>query len=557
MKDFNQLKMKERLSKVFSKLLLIITLTSVFSFVCFQLLGGNMITFYKNEYKTTEAQMGIRKDIQTLNKRILWVSLKNDSSELKKQRADFDTRFQQLNEQMDFLCSTVNDTSTTQSMKDLLKTFQNDTYALLTLAESGQTDKIIAYYESNYNKSSEALADSLNEFGEYADSAALQKYHKSIAIQIGVSILLVLVTLYAFIRAKRLAHMTTDSIVAPLTEIDAAAKEIAGGNLHIDIAYESPDEIGSVADSLRSAINSLSAYVADIDRVMETMSNGNFNAEFENEFIGDFKNIETSLNNFTTKISESLKQINSVAEQVHNDSEQISQSGLSLAESATDQASIVEELTATTNDITERISENAENATAISREVDAVANGISTGNEKMQNVVEAMETINQTSQEIGHIIQTINEIASQTNLLALNASIEAARAGEAGRGFAVVADQVSALAGQSAEAAASTASLIDAALQAVTHGKQIADDTAANLQEVVTGAMEIRNKVESIATASENQAEAIRQVDLGISEIAETIQTTAATAEESSALSEGLTNEAASLKEQVAQFHTK
>lgn len=165
-----------------------------------------------------------------------------------------------------------------------------------------------------------------------------------------------------------------------------------------------------------------------------------------------------------------------------------------------------------------------------------------------------MDEISSSSKEIGKIIKTIEDIAFQTNILALNAAVEAARAGEAGKGFAVVADEVRSLASKSADASNSTSALIENSLRAVLNGTRIADDTAKNLSDVVSGVKDVVATIGQISNDSTEQADAIGQVTQGIDQVSSVVQTNSATAEESAAASEELSGQAQLLKKLISQF---
>lgn len=557
MKKRGNLKISKRLNLVFAVLVFIIILSSVFSLISFRIIGSNFTTFYNVQYETTKKQMEIRKDVQTINKRILWAIISNDPAVTAEEKEDFDKRFGKIQEYISVISTNLNDGQTGQTLTDSINKFKDDTYRLVEYVEGGDIKSAISYYNSNFNDSSEVLANALDDTGTRSDKDALLKYETSNVVENVATVLLAVFSIISLITAIVMGKRLTKGIVVPLRELESASKDIAEGNLHTEITYESGDEIGQVADSLRASIQKIASYIEDIDFVMDNMASGNFNVNFKNEFMGDFRNIEKSLKVFTNKISSSLGDIGQVSEQVSSGSVQIAESAQTLAEGAVNQAGIVKELSDTVADMTARISENAQNAVDISDEVGTVTKNITQENENMKEMVLAMEAIRNTSQEISKIINTINDIASQTNLLALNASIEAARAGEAGKGFSVVANQVSHLASQSTDAAKISTQLIEDSLQAVEKGTVIADAAAKELNIIVDRTQVIMKKVESIASASKNQAVSATQIDGGISQISQVVEVNAATAEENSAASEELTGQAQSLRDLIYQFRLK
>lgn len=346
----------------------------------------------------------------------------------------------------------------------------------------------------------------------------------------------------------------TRSIVKPAKEMSEAAKAISVGDLNYQVTYSSKDELGDATKAISNTIETLNLYVGEIDRVLNEMANGNLTVTIDTEFVGGFAPIKNSLDQILMSFNETLSKINEAAEQVEGGSAQVSGGAQALSQGTAEQASSIEELSATISEIAEQVNLNAVNANNVNKITQEAAKGVENSSKQVELMTEAMYGIKVSTNEIAKIIKAIDDIAFQTNILALNAAIEAARAGTAGKGFAVVADEVRNLASKSAEAAKSTALLIETSIKSVENGTKIADETKELIDLMVKDIRKSVKLVDEISIASNEQAESISQINMGVEQISAVVQSNSATAEQSAAASEELRSQSTLLKGLVEKF---
>ena len=397
------------------------------------------------------------------------------------------------------------------------------------------------------------ILDSNNQaVGIYSSALSLEE--SNAAMRNAQIISVVLVLLLILLAIALLLLFVRRTISRPLDEMAQVATKLAQGNLDIALEYRAKNELGILADALRSTVSSLQSYIRDISEKLHQMAQRDMRVQMDLEYVGDFAPIRTALVQISSSLNQTLSLIDVASQQVNTGAEQVSAAAQALAAGASEQAATVQELTASIATVDQQAEANVQNVRQATEYVTQAAAGILQSNEEMQKLTRAMDEIRESSEQISSITKVIEDIALQTNILALNAAIEAARAGTAGKGFAVVADEVRNLAAKSAEAAKQTAVLLQTAENTVKEGGEIAANTSRVLSQAGEQAKMISVSIEQVERGSVEQAGAIEQITLGLSQVSSVVQNNAATAEESSASSEELAAQAQALQQEVSKF---
>ena len=405
------------------------------------------------------------------------------------------------------------------------------------------------------SKVDEAAAALQEEITASQDAILKTQANTSMISIIIIIAVLVLATILVMLLELRIIR----NIMAPVEEARTALIGYSEGKLDIPVNFESQNELGDMCQALRTSQRVLSNVIADVNRLLKAMAEGNFDirTEAEDDYVGALSAVLTSIRGINLNLSDTLTQIQSSSEQVSSGADQVSNSAQTLAQGATEQASAVEELSAT---ITE-IAQGAEEGVGLARDSSQLSNDasaqITVCSDLMQSTVGAMNDIKAAAEEVGTIIDTISNIAFQTNILALNAAVEAARAGVAGKGFAVVADEVRVLASKSDEASRATKERIEHAINAVQKGSSYVADVSEALDKTVSMVNGAVAKMGDVADASEHQAESIEQIREGISQISAVVQSNSATSEESAAASEQLSSQAQIMDQLMSKFQLR
>lgn len=555
MKD---LKVSKKLTISYAIILTLLIMSCVVSIVDFIRLGGQIETFYDGPFTVNDSASVINSNFERMQKSV-YRSISNTDSEIVKEAiTDARNCAAIIQEELPVVkAHFLGDQQIIDRLDAALAKLAPMREHVLTLASENQKAEAADYMEHNNIlaiQEAQAELNSLIESGYKKGETLVSGLREKQAMAVFTVILLGGISVAVSVV---FGFYITRGITQPVTELEQAARAMARGEFSaVRVAYDSRDELGSLAGDIRSMVKTLTDVLQNETYILNEMAEGNFSVHSEKDeyYIGEFEQLMRSMKKISRGLSELLLQISRSADNVAAGSEQVSSGSQNLAQGTTEQAASVEELTGMMSEISDQAYRNSRDAQEASEKAQMVKENATESSRSMQEMVKAMAEISGKSDEIRKIVKTIEDFSFQTNILALNAAVEAARAGDRGKGFSVVANEVRSLANQSSAASKSTAALIQSSIQAVENGRKIANETDNALAEVVSGIDNVSELLFHITDASSKQFDANRQVTENINLISEVVQTNSATAEECAAASEELASQAQLLKELVSHF---
>lgn len=338
----------------------------------------------------------------------------------------------------------------------------------------------------------------------------------------------------------------------PKQQADAIGALIKAALIDMDLAISvyieaSERERRRLEEAAAASADAQRRVVAELAAGLAQLAQGNLSARLTTPFAQDYEQLRDDFNAAMDGLEEAMATIIVAAGGIRSGAGEIRQAADDLSQRSEQQAVSLEEAAAALDEITVTVSKTAEGARQAEDVVCAARADAEASGNVVREAMAAMSEIENSSQSISQIIGVIDEIAFQTNLLALNAGVEAARAGDAGRGFAVVASEVRALAQRSSQAAKEIKELISASSRHVGAGVERVGRAGEALGIITGKVSDISGLVAGIAASAREESTALAEVNRAVNRIDEATQRNAAMAEQSSAASRALTEEAEGL----------
>jgi len=328
---------------------------------------------------------------------------------------------------------------------------------------------------------------------------------------------------------------TLDAVIGPLNVAAEYVERISKGDMPPQIQEEYKGDFNEIKVNLNTLIQATDT----ITEAAKEVAGGNLTVQLAQRSGND--QLMKSLSAMVAKLSEVVTDVKAASDNVAAGSQQMSSGSEELSQGASEQAAAAEEASSSMEEMSANIKQNADNAMQTEKIAIKSAADAQEGGKAVAQTVQAMK-------EIASKISIIEEIARQTNLLALNAAIEAARAGEHGKGFAVVASEVRKLAERSQKAAAEISDLSSSSVE-------VAEQAGDMLTRMLPDIQRTAELVQEISAACREQDTGAGQINKAIQQLDQVIQQNASASEEMSSTAEELATQSEQLQDTISFFN--
>ncbi len=158
----------------------------------------------------------------------------------------------------------------------------------------------------------------------------------------------------------------------------------------------------------------------------------------------------------------------------------------------------------------------------------------------IEELIENVRAIQLVGERVIGIVAGISDIAEQTRMLAVNATIEAARAGDQGKGFSIVAEEVERLAVKTESFTQEIQNLmtdfintLSGTVNSMIRIRNLVEEIAGDIEEMKgfldytrDFASKVSGSVREFATAVDEQAQVIRDIELNVASLNSELEST-------------------------------
>jgi methyl-accepting chemotaxis protein PixJ len=301
------------------------------------------------------------------------------------------------------------------------------------------------------------------------------------------------------VEARRDREVLQTRIQELLSEVNPARD----GDLTVK-ARVTPDQVGTIANSYNTILDSLRQIVMQVQQTSQSMSNQALTHESAVAHLSlDSRHQVETMQQALVKIQQMVESIAGVAQRAMAAEQQVQIATKTLTE----------------GDVA----------------MDRTVLGMSRIRETVAETTKKVKRLGEVAQRMTQSVYLIDRVTQQTNVIAMNASIEAARAGEDSRGLGVLADEVRNLAEQSSDATDEMTRVIaeiqnqtndvvramEMGAEQVAIGTELVEESRFQLGEISEVGSHLMKLVKEISAAAAQQQQVSSEVSETITEVAQ------------------------------------